>query len=105
MSDQEGTGIVHIAPGAGSEDFQLGKKENLDPIAPLDENGVYIEGFGNLSGKHVHNVNDQIFSHLKNNNFFYKIEEYTHRYPICWRCGTELVFRLVDEWFISMDEI
>ena len=105
VSDQEGTGIVHIAPGAGSEDFQLGKKENLDPIAPLDENGFYIEGFGNLSGKHVHNVNDQIFSHLKNNNFFYKIEEYTHRYPICWRCGTELVFRLVDEWFISMDEI
>ena len=105
VSDEEGTGIVHIAPGAGSEDFQLGKKEGLTPIAPLDENGIYIEGFGEFSGQHVHNINEKIFSELKNNNFFYKIENYTHRYPICWRCGTELVFRLVDEWFISMDQI
>ena len=105
VSDEEGTGIVHIAPGAGSEDFQLGKKEGLTPIAPLDESGIYIDGFGEFSGHHVHNINEKIFSNLKNNNFFYKIENYTHRYPICWRCGTELVFRLVDEWFISMDQI
>ena len=102
---EEGTGIVHTAPGAGSEDFQLGKDHGLHVIAPLDENGVYVDGFGELSGHSVDNVNDKIFALLKASGAYYKLEDYSHRYPICWRCGSELVFRLVDEWFISMDEL
>ena len=105
VSESEGTGIVHTAPGAGSEDFAISKKEGLAVIAPLDEFGVFVEGFGELTGKDVFEVNDLIYKSLQDKDVFYRLEKYTHRYPICWRCGTELVFRLVDEWFISMDEL
>ena len=105
VGDEEGTGIVHIAPGAGSEDFQLGREHGLPVIAPLDDDGVYVEGFGELSGKSVDEVNPIIFETLRQSGVYYKVEKYSHRYPVCWRCNSELVFRLVDEWFISMDEL
>ena len=105
VGDEEGTGIVHIAPGAGSEDFQLGRENNLPVIAPLDDSGVYVDGFGKLTGKSVDEVNPVIFDLLRESSVYYKLEDYKHRYPVCWRCNSELVFRLVDEWFISMDEL
>ncbi len=102
VGEEEGTGIVHIAPGAGAEDFQLGKENHLPILAPLNEEGEFLEGFGWLRGKHVLEVADEIFADLKKKGLLYRVEPYSHRYPVCWRCGTELVFRLVDEWFISM---
>lgn len=105
VGDAEGTGIVHIAPGAGSEDFQLGRENGLPVIAPLDDAGVYVDGFGPLSGNSVDEVNPIIFDILRESGVYYKVEDYSHRYPICWRCSSELVFRLVDEWFISMDQL
>ncbi|HSB66255.1 MAG TPA: class I tRNA ligase family protein [Anaerolineales bacterium] len=102
VGEEEGTGIVHIAPGAGAEDFQLSKQNHLPIIAPLNEEGEFLDGFGWLSGMHVSEVADAIFDNLKRKGLLYRVEPYTHRYPVCWRCGTELVFRLVDEWFISM---
>jgi isoleucyl-tRNA synthetase len=105
VSEEEGTGIVHIAPGAGKEDFALGKRLGLATIAPLDEFGDFIEGFGPLSGMNVYDVNDPIYTSLKQKGVFYRLERYRHRYPVCWRCSSELVFRLVDEWFISMGEL
>ena len=105
VSETEGTGIVHIAPGAGKEDFALGKEFNLPSIAPLDEFGNYIEGFGWLEGRNVSEVNPDIFKNLEHKGLMFKIQNYSHRYPVCWRCDTELVFRLVDEWFISMNEL
>ena len=105
VGDEEGTGIVHIAPGAGSEDFQIGRENRLPVIAPLDDAGVYVDGFGELSGKSVDDVNPIIFEMLRESGIYYKLEDYSHRYPVCWRCNSELVFRLVDEWFISMDEL
>jgi isoleucyl-tRNA synthetase len=105
VGEAEGTGIVHLAPGCGEEDFDLGKQYNLPVIAPLDENGNYIEGMGWLTGKHVSQVTDAIVADLKSKNLFYRLEKYAHRYPECWRCHEPLIFRLVDEWFISMDGI
>ena len=99
----EGTGIVHIAPGAGKEDYALGKKYNLTTIAPIDDSGDYVDGFDKYTGMNVSTVNDTIFSDLKEKSILYKIEQIKHRYPVCWRCGEELVFRLVSEWFISVD--
>ena len=104
VSETEGTGIVHIAPGAGKEDFALGKKFGLSTIAPLDELGEFVEGFDWLSGQNVYDVNDPIYDSLREKAIFYHVESYSHRYPVCWRCDSELVFRLVDEWFISMDQ-
>ncbi len=105
VSENEGTGIVHTAPGAGKEDFALGKERGLAVIAPLDDEGVFVVGFDWLTGMSVFDVNEPIYESLRKKGFFYHVERYSHRYPVCWRCGTELVFRLVDEWFIKMDPI
>ena len=104
-SEEEGTGIVHIAPGCGAEDFDLGKKIGLPSISPLDEAGIYKEGFDSLSNKKYSEVNKEVLEDMEKRNFVYKIEPYIHRYPHCWRCGEELVFRLVDEWYIKCNEI
>lgn len=103
VGEEEGTGIVHIAPGCGAEDFALGKRDGLPVLAPLDESGVYIDGFDWLTGQHVTDVKDPIVEALKVKGRFYRIDDYVHRYPVCWRCQTPLIFRLVDEWYISMD--
>ena len=105
VSESEGTGMVHIAPGCGKEDFALGTEFDLKTIAPLDELGIYIQGFDWLSGKDVKEVAQPIIDDLDKRNILYNVEDYTHRYPICWRCNNELIFRLVDEWFISMDTL
>lgn len=105
VGEAEGTAIVHIAPGAGPEDFALGKEHGLAVVAPLDENGRYLEGFGWLTGCSVFDVRDRIFADLTEKKLLYRTEEHRHRYPFCWRCNSELVFRVVDEWFISMDEL
>ena len=107
VSDAEGTGIVHIAPGAGAEDFALSKEHDLAVIAPLAEDGTYLvdAGFGFLEGRFAGDVPADVFASLEEKGRLYRVEDFTHRYPTCWRCASELVFRLVDEWFISMDEL
>jgi isoleucyl-tRNA synthetase len=105
VSESEGTGMVHIAPGCGKEDFALGKEFDLKTIAPLDELGVYIKGFDWLTNKDVKDVAEPIIEDLQKRGILYNVEDYAHRYPVCWRCNSELIFRLVDEWFISMDTL
>ncbi len=105
VGEAEGTGIVHIAPGCGAEDFVLGREYGMPAIAPLDGEGIFLDGFGPFTGTHVSESAERVFDSLRGKGILYKVEDYTHRYPVCWRCSTELVFRLVDEWFISMDEL
>lgn len=104
VGELEGTGIVHIAPGCGKEDFGLGKQHGLPPIAPLDEEGTFLTGFGPLSGRKAYEDStvDLILDQLRSRGRLLAVEKYPHNYPHCWRCKTELLFRLVDEWFISM---
>lgn len=104
VSEVEGTGIVHIAPGCGKEDLELSKQYGLPAVAPLNEFGVFVDGFDWLTGTHVHESAQPIIDNLKEKGLLFRVENYTHRYPVCWRCDSELVFRLVDEWFISMGE-
>ncbi len=101
----EGTGVVHIAPGCGAEDFELGKKEGLNLICPIDDEGVILDGYGVFSKKSTVDVKETVIEELKNRNKLYKTEEYTHSYPHCWRCKTDVVFKLVEEWTIKCDEI
>ncbi|HTY08536.1 MAG TPA: class I tRNA ligase family protein, partial [Candidatus Edwardsbacteria bacterium] len=105
VTEADGTGMVHIAPGCGKEDFALSKQERLAVVAPLDEAGVYGEGFGWLTGRNVNDVADAVIDDLKTRGLLYYAHKHTHRYPECWRCHSELVFRLVDEWFIGMDAL
>jgi isoleucyl-tRNA synthetase len=110
VGETEGTGIVHIAPGCGKEDFLLGREQGLPPVAPLDDEGRFLPGFGALEGKSAvdHATADWILEDLRQKDRLLEMERYPHSYPHCWRCKTELLFRLVDEWFINMgwrDEI
>ena len=101
----EGTGIVHMAPGCGDIDHKVGKKIDTVSIAPLDEESKFTGKFGWLSGKSATSPETihEIIQHLKQNNYLIYVEDYPHIYPHCWRSGDELVFRMVDEWYINMD--
>ncbi|MFH0986636.1 MAG: class I tRNA ligase family protein, partial [Candidatus Micrarchaeota archaeon] len=105
VGEVDGTGIVHIAPGCGAEDNDLGKELGLAVIAPLDERGFYYKGFGEFTGKHVTKVLEPILEDLKKRGILFKTDIIKHRYPYCWRCKEDLVFRATDEWFIKMDDI
>jgi isoleucyl-tRNA synthetase len=101
----EGTGIVHMAPGCGDIDHRIGEKTGLVNIAPLDQESKFKEEFGWLTGKTATDPEtvSAIIENLKENGFLFHSEDYPHVYPHCWRSGDELVFRLVDEWYINMD--
>ena len=112
VSDEEGTGIVHIAPGCGQEDFALSKQFELAVIDPIDEFGRFKEGFGWQSGRYAGaddpdgaDLAREVAEDLEGKGLLVAREQYRHSYPVCWRCGTQVVFRLVDEWFIAMDPL
>ncbi|MCX7421415.1 MAG: class I tRNA ligase family protein [Planctomycetia bacterium] len=101
----EGTGIVHIAPGCGDVDHTLGQQLGIVGIAPLGEDGSFLDGFGPFTGRNSTDpaTAEFVFEQLKAKHLLVNVEQYPHIYPHCWRTGDELVFRLVDEWFINMD--
>ena len=101
----EGTGIVHMAPGCGDIDYKIGKKMGFINIAPLDTEAKFMEKFGWLSGLVATEKDtiNKIITDLKERGFLVYSEQYPHVYPHCWRSGDELVFRMVDEWYINMD--
>lgn len=105
VAADEGTGVVHIAPGCGIEDFELGERLGLPRVMPIDDTGIYLEGFGWMTGKDSHTVADEVFEHLKEDNKLYKVEPHEHSYPVCWRCKSEVVFRLVPAWYIRTEEL
>jgi len=110
ITTEEGTGLVHTAVSAGQEDFQLGKKLGLPLIDVIGEDAVYLDRLGEFSGQNAKKNPKVILDYLvnedkKGNNWVFEIFLYKHRYPTCWRCKTELVWRVVDEWYISMEKL
>jgi isoleucyl-tRNA synthetase len=105
VSLDEGTGIVHIAPGCGGEDFELSQVHGLDVIAPVDESGRFYANFGWLKGLSTVESADQIVGHLAGKGLLVESGLYQHRYPHCWRCDTPLIFRIADDWFISVRDL
>ena len=103
ISVTEGTGLVHTAVSAGVEDFKLGKKYGLPMIPVIADNADYLPGLGFLSGKNAKKNPKIILDYLREKNFAFKIHHYKHRYPACWRCKSELVWKVEDEWYIAMD--
>ena len=109
ISTDEGTGMVHIATSSGSEDFRLGKKLNLPIINIIEDDASYTSDLGFLSGQNAKKHPELIIDFVEKlaaeaKFYFYKREKHTHRYPACWRCKTELVWKIADEWYISMDK-
>ena len=105
VSLEEGTGIVHIAPGAGQEDFELGRVHDLPVLSPVDEAGRFYDAYGWLHGLSTTEAADQIVGRLAEQGFLLEAGTYLHRYPHCWRCDTPLIWRVTDDWLIAVEEL
>lgn len=105
VSAADGSGAVHIAPGCGAEDFELGKKLGLKQIVPIDEAGRFTEEFEYLKGIKTDECEKLIFDKLKANGTLYYVHDFTHNYPYCWRCKTNVVFKLVSGWDIKTEKV
>jgi isoleucyl-tRNA synthetase len=102
---EEGTGIVHIAPGCGAEDFDLSKEHDLRVLTPVDESGRFYDEYGWLHGLGAAEAADQITGDLAERGHLVNATQIVHRYPHCWRCDTPLIFRITDDWFIGVDDL
>src|SRR3954452_17316537 len=105
VSLAEGTGVVHIAPGCGREDFELAGEHDLPVLMPVDEAGRFYDQYGWLHGASTAEAAEQIIGNLEEKGRLVEAGLHEHRYPECWRCHTPLIFRIADDWFISVAEI
>lgn len=101
VSADDGTGIVHLAPAYGEEDFELAKKEKIPVVHVIDQNGFYTEG--DWEGQNVWEINKPIAKELKERGVVWKIDYIKHSYPHCHRCGTKLMYRAHPSWFMDID--
>jgi isoleucyl-tRNA synthetase len=101
-TDEEGTGIVHIAPGHGADDWELGRRNGIEPPQTVAEDGTYYEHIPLFAGKHVYKVNDEVAETLKEAGGLLAKGRLKHRYPHSWRSKAPLIFRNASQWFISM---
>src|SRR5690349_1367026 len=105
VSMDEGTGVVHIAPGCGTEDFELAQVHGLEVVQPVDESGRFYDSFGWLHGLSTTEAAEQIIGNLEEKGVLVEAGLHEHRYPECWRCHTPLIFRIADDWFISVRDL
>lgn len=105
VAADEGTGVVHIAPGCGAEDYELGQRERLPVLVPVDESGRFVDGYGALTGLATDPAAEPIAEALHTAGVLVQRGTIDHRFPVCWRCATDLIFRVVDEWFIAADPV
>lgn len=101
VTTESGTGIVHLAPTYGEEDFALAKEKGFPAVHTIDENGVFTEG--DWEGENVWQINKQIAKDLKERGVVWKIDYIRHSYPHCHRCGTRLMYRAHPSWFMDID--
>ena len=101
----QGTGIVHIAPGCGAEDFELASEHGLSVLTPVDEGGRFYPEYGWLAGMTTEEARQQVIDDLDERDRLVEATEYVHAYPHCWRCDTPLIFRIADDWYIDVTEI
>src|SRR5436189_2574379 len=102
-----GTGLVHIAPGHGEDDYWLGKQNGLSILSPVDDHGRFTEeaGLPNLTGKYVFDANVDIVNLLRERGMLLGEQNFHHSYPYCWRSKTPIIFRAVDQFFIRIDAL
>src|SRR4030095_10840987 len=102
-----GTGAVHIAPGHGEDDYNLGRTHKLPGLSPVDDHGKLNEeaGLPNLTGKYVFDANIDIVNLLRERGALLAAQKFHHSYPYCWRSKTPIIFRNVEQFFIRIDEL
>ena len=99
----QGSGIVHTAPGHGADDFRTGEKYGLEAYAPIDDEGRFVEGLPEYKGKTVFQANPVIIQLLKERGALVSEGKLQHSYPHCWRCHNPVIFRATEQWFIGLD--
>jgi len=106
VTADSGSGLVHIAPGHGQDDYVLGMQAGLDVLSPVDDRGCLTEecGVPDLVGQYVFKANKQIEALLDRSGHLLASEDYDHSYPHCWRSKTPIVFRSVTQWFIRVED-
>ncbi len=102
-SQKAGTGCVHTAPGHGADDFHIGKHYGLEIYCPVDHTGKFLPEVEHFGGENIFKANSKIVEFLRERGALVFSEDYSHRYPHCWRCKKPVIFRATAQWFISMD--
>ncbi len=106
VSTEDGTGVVHIAPGFGQDDFEVCRAydENFPAVCPVDEAGKFTADITDYVGVQVFDSNEKIIQVLKNRGLLVKKEQYTHSYPYCWRTDTPLIYKAMSSWFVKVTD-
>ncbi len=103
VTTEDGTGIVHIAPGHGKEDFEVGRENDLPILSPVDENGKFTSEAQMFEGLDTSEASKKVVEVLQENGKFIKLDKIVHSYPHCWRCKGPLIFRATHQWFLNVD--
>jgi len=99
------TGLVHIAPGHGPEDFELGKEYGLEPFNPVDEGGKFTKDGGSYAGMHVKKANPKVIEDLRNKGLMFHDHLIEHRYGHCWRCDSGIIYRTTTQWYLKITAV
>ncbi|CAK6549036.1 MAG: isoleucine--tRNA ligase [Candidatus Midichloria mitochondrii] len=105
VTTEDGTGMVHVAPGFGEDDFNLCQQHAIEIVCPVDNAGKFVFPVTDYIGKQVFEANDDIIIYLKRQNLWLKTEQYIHNYPHCWRTDTPLIYKAIPSWYIRVTEI
>jgi isoleucyl-tRNA synthetase len=105
VSTEDGTGVVHIAPGFGEDDSALGKKEGLPDVCPIDAEGQFTSEVSDYVGRGVKDADSDIMARLKKEGKLVRRATITHSYPHCWRCDSPLIYRAVSTWFVNVEDM
>ena len=105
VSTEDGTGVVHMAPGFGEDDQVVANAAGIPTICPMDEHGRYTAEVSDWVGQHVFDANPLVIRHLKDRGVVLRHATYDHPYPHCWRCAQPLVYRAISSWFVQVTAI
>ncbi len=109
VTSDTGTGVVHIAPAYGEEDFNLATKNGIiapnDPCVSVDDNGNFLDIVSDFKGRYVKEADNDIIQHLKKKKRILKVGTIVHSYPFCWRSNTPLIYKAIKTWFIKVSAI
>ncbi|QCB62950.1 isoleucine--tRNA ligase [Wolbachia endosymbiont of Drosophila mauritiana] len=102
VTAEDGTGVVHTAPGFGEEDFYLCQSHDIRAVCPIDNGGKFTAEVSDLTGVHVFDANDTVIKKLKEQGSWFKTEQHIHNYPHCWRTDTPLIYRTMPSWYVAV---
>lgn len=104
VTNEDGTGLVHTAPGHGQDDYQTGLRYNMLPVLmPVNSKGVFTDAGAPFNGQFVFKANDGIIANLQQRGLLFATNRINHSYPHCWRCKNPIIFRATEQWFMSID--